>query len=90
MVATMMTVILIIYIPRETNIFHEDTWVCLDYFVDLDKGEFETRLRSNKLRKVLHLAPVMLRDLITCAVGMKDISSSQEKTLMASLTYLDV
>jgi hypothetical protein len=77
------------YIPCEAKLFKEDTWICLDYFSDFAKSEFDTRLAANRLRKISQLTSGILRDLLTCAIEAEGITTAQEKVVRASLAALD-
>jgi hypothetical protein len=77
------------YIPCEAKLFKEDTWICLDYFSDFAKSEFDTRLAANRLRKIRRLTSGILRDLLTCAIEAEGITTAQEKVVRASLAALN-
>lgn len=77
------------FIPLEAKIFHEDTWVCLDYLVDFRQAEFEQKSSQGSMRKITELSLGLLVDLLECAISADDVTVKQEQLLRESLKKIN-
>ena len=76
------------YIPREAKLFKEDTWVCLDYFSDMDQQAFDARVAAKRLRRLSRLTWSVLKALLKCAIAADGIMIAQEVLLRESVEKL--
>lgn len=75
------------FIPKTLNIFHEDTWVCLDYLVELDSAEFSAKV-SGAINKIAEIPVELLKLIIDCASRADDTTQRQEQDLRNTLVNL--
>lgn len=76
------------FIPKTLNLFHVDTWVCLDYLVDMDSFEFDEKVGNGSIHKLIKLPTNIFKAVIDCASRADDTSLMQEKVLRDVLARL--
>lgn len=76
------------FIPVGRGLFNLDTWVCLDYLVDLDVIDFKDKVRAGDIEKKGQLPPDMLKELLTCAAAADDTTHRQEQVIRDTVANL--
>lgn len=77
------------FIPREADLFREDTWINLDYLTEFTAEPFRQRLADGPLHKLSFRLPTgVLHDLLRCDIEADGTTPSQETMLHATLTRL--
>lgn len=75
-------------IPVTASVFPKDTWISLDYLLDLDVTKFKTRVASKQIEEKGMLPAQMLKDLIDCAASADDTTGKQSRYLRDTLASL--
>ena len=65
------------YLPMESKVFQEDTWIMLDYAIEYDASNLGTKLAPQKAK----LGSIAYRDLLLCASQAKDIEIDIRKAI---------
>lgn len=69
------------FIPVGAGLFHLDTWVCLDYLVELDVSDFKAKVKAGAIEQKGKLPPGILKDLLNCAAAAEDTTHRQERVI---------
>lgn len=75
-------------IPIGRNVFPLDTWICLDYLMDLDDYELKAKTKMGSIEQKGVLPGDILRDLLACAASAEDTTYQQEQTIRDILAEL--
>lgn len=73
------------FIPINLAIFPKDTWICLDYLIDFDTQEFDSKVNSSQIVRKGDLPIEVTKALLGCAANAEDTSGKQSKVLMDTL-----
>ncbi len=76
------------FIPIGRQVFHKDTWINLDYLVDLDARDFKAKIKARDIQHKDRLPVDILKDLMACAASADDTTQLQEKVIRDTLTTL--
>jgi len=75
-------------IPQTTGAFPKDTWVCLDYLLNLDDFKLEAEVAAGRITPKGMLPPSILKDLMRCAAGAEDIDGRQATAINNALAKI--
>jgi len=67
------------FIPREAGLFHEDTWINLDYLTEFDAAGVARRLAEGRIRPLSCLARAGLRFTLAGANTRGEERGEEEK-----------
>lgn len=75
-------------IPQTTGAFPKDTWVCLDYLLNLDDLKLEASVTCGRITQKGPLHVNILKDVMRCAAGAEDIDGRQATAINDALAKL--
>ena len=75
-------------IPIGRGVFPLDTWICLDYLMDMDVCELNAKLKAGSIGQTGTLPGNILKDLLACAACADDTTHRQEQVIRDILANL--
>lgn len=74
------------FIPLQTSIFQKDTWLCLDYAINIDQYDFESCLNSKPptFLKIGDLDGQLVNQILQCAASA-DFTQREVRALLDTL-----
>lgn len=75
-------------IPQTTGAFPKDTWVCLDYLLDMDNLKLEAEVTAGRIAQKGLLRTEILKGVMACATGAEDIDGRQATAIRNALVRI--
>lgn len=75
-------------IPIGRGVFPLDTWICLDYLMNLDVYELGAKVKSGSIQQKGNLPVEILRELLACTASADDTTIQQERVIRDTLAQL--
>ena len=75
-------------IPQTIGAFPKDTWVSLDYLLNLDDLQLEAAVAAGRISQKGVLPTNILKDVMNCASGAEDIDGRQATAIKDALAQI--
>lgn len=75
-------------IPQTIGAFPKDTWVCLDYLLNMDDLKLEAEVTAGRISQKGLLRTEILKGVMDCAAGAEDIDGRQATAIRNALAKI--